>query len=236
MIPYWRAAGITHPGVGVDIGDNREHIKWNRMVSGRPSYVHWTQKCPPKTTPCEINWQVWENLGAGGKFQKGDGIYFGDATGNGFDDYFWIDPDGLVNLYHNKYNKDYSQADLYVDTAWGIPIQINTGVNRRGLHIGDWNGDGLVSFSSTSIPLIVLITVLQADIIAVTNLATGSLKVWINNWDGSNHNWAATTIADPGRSWCTQGFGTLYRDRAHHFADITLVISRCSSSQTKPRY
>lgn len=73
MKPFWREAGITHPGRGYDIGENREFIKWGRIFSGRPSYVNWQRdgKLCNGGVICRITYQVWENKGEGGTSQKG---------------------------------------------------------------------------------------------------------------------------------------------------------------------
>lgn len=110
---------------------------------------------------------------------------------------------GEVNVFVNK-NTRSKEHDFYASNAWAAPTMIKTGLPRRALHIADWDGDG------------------KADIIGVTNLKTGSLKVWYSRWTDGNHNWKAETIADPpGRDWCTQGYGRLPFDNAHHFADLT---------------
>ena len=88
----------------------------------------------------------------------GDGIYWGDTTGTGVDDYIWISDNGEVNVFLNKNTKD--ESDYYETPAWGVPKKPTTELDRRGLHVGDWDGDGI------------------ADIIGVTDRRTGSLRVW----------------------------------------------------------
>jgi hypothetical protein len=75
-----------------------------------------------------------------------------------------------------------------------------TGLDRRALHIGDWDGDG------------------KADILGVTDRNTGQLRVWSNRWDGKEFGWTAQDIA--GSAFCNQGWGVGYSDNGHHFADI----------------
>ncbi|GKU06546.1 carbohydrate esterase family 3 protein [Fusarium langsethiae] len=203
MKPYWRAAGITHAGRPYSIGENREFIKWGRIFSGRPSYVNWereSKSCNGGVT-CGVTYQVWENKGEGGTSQKGDGIFWGDITGTGVDDYVWISMHGEVNVFANKNTK--SKHDFYASNAWGTPSMLKTNLPRRALHIADWDGDG------------------KDDIIGVTNLKTGSLKVWFSRYNNGKYSWDAQSIPDPGREWCTQGVGRLPFDNAHHFADLT---------------
>ncbi|KAF4983609.1 hypothetical protein FZEAL_1018 [Fusarium zealandicum] len=204
MKPFWREAGITHAGRGYNIGENREFIKWGRIFSGRPSYVDWQREgggCNGGVV-CRLTYQVWENKGEGGTSQKGDGIFWGDTTGSGVDDYVWISMHGEVNVFVNKNTR--AKHDFYATNAWGAPTMIKTGLPRRALHMADWDGDG------------------KDDIIGVTNLKTGALKVWYSRWNNGRHNWDAKDIPNPpGREWCTQGHGRLPFDNAHHFADLT---------------
>jgi hypothetical protein len=132
----------------------------------------------------------------------GDGIFWGDTTGKGVDDYVWISMHGEVNVFVNKNTR--GKHDFYETNAWAAPKMIKTGLPRRALHLADWDGDG------------------KDDIIGVTNLKTGALKVWFSRWNGAQHNWEEQVIPNPpGREWCTQGFGRLPFDNAHHFADLT---------------
>ncbi|KAM0085819.1 hypothetical protein ACKRZS_001908 [Fusarium odoratissimum] len=150
MKPFWREAGITHPGRGFNIGEDREFIKWGRIFSGRPSYVNWQREgklCNGGVT-CRITYQVWEN-------QRG------------------------------RY---------FTERRWHL----------LGRHLADWDGDG------------------KDDIIGVTDLKTGALKVWYSRYRDGKHNWDAQVIPNPpGKEWCPQGFGRLPFDNAHHFADLT---------------
>ncbi|KAM0263654.1 hypothetical protein ACHAPA_008628 [Fusarium lateritium] len=204
MKPYWREAGITHAGRGYNIGEDREFIKWGRTLSGRPSYINWSRegKLCNGNVICRIEYQIWENKGEGGTSQKGDGIFWGDVTGTGVDDYVWISMHGEVNVFANKNTR--AKNDFYETNAWAAPKMIKTGLERRALHLADWDGDG------------------KADIIGVTNLKTGALKVWFSRWNNGQAAWEEQVIPNPpGREWCTQGFGRLPFDNAHHFADLT---------------
>ena len=69
MRPSWLIAdndGVTHGGMGEDIGDNREHVRFGRLWDGRPSYIHW------KIDDGTLTFDVWKNEGSGGKHQKGE--------------------------------------------------------------------------------------------------------------------------------------------------------------------
>lgn len=115
------------------------------------------------------------------------------------DDYIWISPEGEVNVFLNKNTK--KSSDFYETPAWSTPKLLETGIDRRALHVGDWDGDG------------------KADIIGITDRNTGSLKVWHSRWDGGEFNWEVSDIPDSAK--CNQGWGLLYHDHGAHFADIT---------------
>ena len=129
-------------------------------------------------------------------------------TGSGFDDYIWIRSTGQVTVFPNVYSKTSSSDILYKDdpdgsNAWGASSTIlETGFDRRALHIGDWDGDG------------------KADIIGV-NRETGGVHVWYNNWDGSSFNWNHQDHTSTTNGWCTEGWGLLPGDHGAHFADVT---------------
>lgn len=119
-------------------------------------------------------------------------------TDNGVDDYVWISPEGLVTIFRNK-NSAVS-SDGYATGPWRAGmLGVDTKKNRRGLHVGDWDGDG------------------RADII-YADRDTGALTVWINGWDGTNFNFKMRSISNSGK--CNLGWGLLYADHAAHFADI----------------
>lgn len=131
-------------------------------------------------------------------------------TNNGVDDYIWISPEGLVTIFRNKNSQN--SNDGYATGPWrpglfGVDAKKdlgNVGVDddiRRGMHIGDWDGDGFED-------------IIYAD------RKTGALTVWINQWDEkeSIFNFKVTKV--PNSDKCKLGWGLLYRDHAAHFADI----------------
>lgn len=129
-------------------------------------------------------------------------------TNNGVDDYIWISPEGLVTIFRNKNSQN--STDGYATGPWrsgmfGIDAKKDLGnvdVDddiRRGMHIGDWDGDGFED-------------IIYAD------RATGALTVWINHWNGNDFGFVMRKIPNSGK--CNLGWGLLYRDHAAHFADI----------------
>lgn len=202
LVPYWQEAAAAHPGMGETVSAERRYINFGRVYgSGFADYTRFRDnECDGRT--CLFTITAWENRamdGNGGRWQKGDGAFWGDMTGTGFDDYVWISAFGEVNIFPNKATK--SNFDWYKSIAWGTRTMFATGFNRRQLHIGDWNGDGL------------------ADIIGVDR-ATGELTIWYNNWNGRTFGFNKR-VAGGTANRCTIGWGVLYHDTAHHFADIT---------------
>ncbi|RYP60768.1 hypothetical protein DL771_010387 [Monosporascus sp. 5C6A] len=120
MVPYWRAAGVTHPGMGEDVG-GRESIVFGRIYSGfHTDYLRWDSAGGLLSAIT-----AWQSLGSGGRYQKGDGALWGDMTGTGNYNYVWIKLEGNNGA------------------AWDDKgIVVRTGMDREALHIGDWNGDG----------------------------------------------------------------------------------------------
>ncbi|PVH89001.1 carbohydrate esterase family 3 protein [Cadophora sp. DSE1049] len=199
LAPRWLSAGVTHSGVGEDVGDTRFRVQFGRIYgSGRRDYAHIASSIDQASNTYRV--RIFRNLGTGGKYQKGDGAFWGDTTGTGFDDYVWISPVGVVSVFRNKNTK--TNFDNYQNGgSWEASISFATGLDRRALHIGDWDGDG------------------KADIIGVTDRKSGLLRIWFNHWNGKDFGWTAQDIA--GSAFCNQGWGIGYSDNGHHFADIS---------------
>ena len=213
MKPYWREAGVTHPGQPEDTGVSRENIQFARIYgSGRGDYIYIKRGDCSSGGSCGVELRVWENNGSGGMHQKGDGIRWGDLRNRGIDDYIWIDPAGVVNVYPNLNSRSdvsrYGQGSG--NSPWGGAMHavLRTGLNRRALHVADWDGDG------------------KADIVGVNN-NDFSITVWKNNWDGTNFNFASERIS--GGPYCQEKRGVGYKDQPVHVVDIRYVIPRGTS-------
>ncbi|SPO00343.1 related to acetylxylan esterase [Cephalotrichum gorgonifer] len=208
MTPSWVQAASSHGG-GFDLVDSgsRKFIQFGRVFgSGRADYA-WIQKgdCDDKAPglkKCDWKINVWENKGGGGRFQKGDGAYWGDMRGRGVDDYIWISPSGVVNVFPNQNTKEDTTRDA-TRGIWGGSIRaLETSFDRRALHIGDWDGDG------------------RDDVIAVDKWS-GALTVWFSGWSGgTDFKFRKESIAGSANT-CRAGWGVGYFDNGHHFADIT---------------
>ncbi|RYP85137.1 hypothetical protein DL769_001041 [Monosporascus sp. CRB-8-3] len=156
--------------------------------------------------------EYWQDLGrvftAEGKglgaidieaMRLGDGVFWGDMTGTGNDDYVWIDPEGNVVVFANRNTPP--DTNLYKDgAAWDDKgIVLRTGMDRKALHIGDWNGDG------------------KADVIGVEK-RTGAMTVWLTNYNNGAFSFSKQTSE---QAYCNQGWGVGRYDLGMRFADIT---------------
>jgi hypothetical protein len=118
-------------------------------------------------------------------------------SGKGNDDYVWISPDGKIVPFVNRNNPP--DTTQYKNGWLGKGVVLETGMDRKALHIGDWDGDG------------------KADIIGVDK-KSGALTVWFTSFDGSVFSFRKQTL---GGTWCTQGWGVGLFDIGARFADVT---------------
>ncbi|OBT92656.2 hypothetical protein VE01_09799 [Pseudogymnoascus verrucosus] len=194
LIPYWDSVGVTHAGMGEP---SRSQIRFARIYgSGRPDYVYI--KCITYADKrCDYEVRAWQNTGSGGKYQKGDGAHWCDMKGGGNDDYVFIDHLGRITIFKNSNsppNTDYS--------GWNDEgIVLETGLDRKALHLADWNGDG------------------KCDVIAVTK-ATGAIDVWYTSYNWQTDTFSFSAKTNVVASGCTQGWGVGPFDLGMRFPDI----------------
>lgn len=114
-------------------------------------------------------------------------------TGDGFDDYVWISPNGQGTLYQNTQSPP----------TWGQDgVIFDLGLDRKSLHLADMDGDG------------------KCDIVQVIK-DTGAINVWRNDYTSAG-GFKFTSIGGFGGSaTCTQGWGIGLYDLGLRFADIT---------------
>lgn len=141
--------------------------------------------------------------------RAGDGIRFGDITGTGVDDYVWVSKEGVVQVFPNKNTKE--NSDSYETPAWGDPVELETSLDHKAIHVGDWDGDG------------------KDDIIGITDRKTGALKVWYNRGKGKEITFEGEEI-EGSAGKCELGWGTRFHDRAAYFADLTFVAPLLSQT------
>jgi hypothetical protein len=124
--------------------------------------------------------RVWKNTGGGATKLLADGDRYCNMMGhsNGMVDYVWIYSFGTMDLWENRGKGTISDSDT--DGYWNYQGQIWTppsNLDRRDLHLQDWNGDG------------------YCDIIHV-NPDGGAVQVWINNY-GTSGTWSWTYQSSP---------------------------------------
>ncbi|OBT61486.1 hypothetical protein VE03_09357 [Pseudogymnoascus sp. 23342-1-I1] len=204
MTPRWTRSASSHGGgFELDDGGTRDHILFGRVFqSGRADYIRVVVDEYLTDGLCRLHMDAYENLGSGGRFQKGDGAYWGDMRNAKVDDYVWISPDGVINVFPNLGKTLINSGDWDPSApVWAAAIRaLETGMDRRALHIGDWNGDG------------------YADIIGVER-RTGKLTIWLTKWEDGRFSFTQQKIDRD--DLCKENWGQGYFDNAHHFADIT---------------
>ncbi|KFY70309.1 hypothetical protein V499_09272, partial [Pseudogymnoascus sp. VKM F-103] len=197
LVPKWLEAVVTHAGMGKGVLRD-ENILFGQVYGERADYVFVEQPYEPFTMFKDL--KCWKNDGGGGKHQKGDGAHWGDMDGNGNDDYVWISPDGKVAIFRNLHQPP-DTSKFKTGGGWDAAhVNLETGYDRRALHIGDWDGDG------------------KADIIAVEK-GSGAVTVWKTSYAGNKFSFAKQVIPNSGK--CNQGWGVGLFDIGVIFADLT---------------
>ncbi|KAH6718401.1 hypothetical protein BKA61DRAFT_653772 [Leptodontidium sp. MPI-SDFR-AT-0119] len=206
--PFWSSAYTVDLVYLADIdGDGRADysfgvtnansmVKFGRMYGTRRRDYIWVQAVPiiGNNLALTIQIHVWKNLGSGGTFLKGDGTYYCDMDGDGKDDYVWVGPNGLIDIYLNINNRPFWENHGFV---------ITLGVSRKTIHFADLNGDG------------------RCDLLSVDR-NTGAVRMWLNNWNPGSRTWFFVDKGIvSGEARCTMGYGVIKNDLGVRFADLT---------------
>ncbi|KAK5655613.1 hypothetical protein OQA88_5544 [Cercophora sp. LCS_1] len=190
LVPNWRAASSnpTHPGRGDPTARGR--ISFARIfdssasfgLRGRGDYVE-VVPWGARDGGYLYSFDVIRNTGAGGAKLKGDGTRFCNMMGhtNGAMDLLWIHSTGHIRIYQSK-GGGFGAAPYWGPNyiIWDQTATKN--MDRRDIHLADWNGDG------------------QCDIIYVDPGSTGRISVWLNRYkeNGNNFNgWTYIENAGP---------------------------------------
>lgn len=92
-------AGMTHTGIGTGVTDRRQVAFGNIWA---PRNADYTALIAPEVIgPYFPSITLWQNTGSGGTRLKGDGDRYCDMTGNGSDDYVWMEIDGSMTFFGN---------------------------------------------------------------------------------------------------------------------------------------
>ncbi|KAM0542975.1 hypothetical protein ACHAPJ_012532 [Fusarium lateritium] len=220
--PQWRPAtgdnlsGLTHAGMGEEVG--RNFIQFARVygdpqdfgLEGRLDYI-WVKKGTRQIPSGQQRWslEVWKNEGSGATKLKADGSRYCNMMGhkNGAMDYVWVHSTGYTVLYESLGGQFPDDPPYWgpnreiwrAETVWGDKI------DRRDLHLADWDGDGL------------------CDIIYVRP-DTNTMEVWLNQYkkNGDFGFWEHISNTGPTGSYkrCEEHRGVGIFDLAVRFADI----------------
>ncbi|KAG2421959.1 hypothetical protein HFD88_005935 [Aspergillus terreus] len=212
-------SGPSHPGMGVIFGTSglRDQVYFARLYGevadfgelGRQDYVFIKKDTSDKYFGPLYYVHVWKSKGAGGAKIKADGDRYCNMMGhdNGMMDYIWIHSTGHMRLYPNR-----GLVEVPADGSsfWGAneiifdpQEQIGMKLDRRDLHLADWDGDG------------------ACDIIWTDPDNLNRAQVWRNKIkDTGSFDWDYNINAAD-ELYCPEHRGLGFFDRPVHFADVS---------------
>lgn len=206
LAPAWKPAGITHTGDVTTGMRNRVtfanvwytgNTPWLAGESPRKDYITFRNET-------ENVFTVHENQGAGGLYVNGDGVYYCDMTGDGYDDYIYISPEGDVTVYGNMHNPPYW-------TQYGVVYKLGA-VNRMEVHLADFTREGRCD--------ILLVGKEYGDVALRRNDGIKDGKFVF--YDYGNAGSTAFCHNNYGVEWkLRRDYESRYRDRGVRFAHIT---------------
>ncbi|RTE69040.1 hypothetical protein BHE90_016583 [Fusarium euwallaceae] len=207
---FWKGAssGPTHAGVGAT---SRSRIHFARIYGEdsfgllpKADYVY-LQSTKQSDGRFKFDMKVWKNIGGGSTKLKADGNKFCNMHGHadGRQDYVWTLSTGKMTVWPNLGKKSVRGDDDYF---WGSPKELWTpgrNLDRRDLHLVDWNNDG------------------ACDIAWVDPNNNNKVSVWLNNYKKTG-TFTWTYLADPAPVLnCPEKRGVGIHDLAVRFADVS---------------
>lgn len=210
-------SGPTHQGMTA-FGDEglRKRIHFARIFGepqdfgllGRQDYVFMEHV--KEDGNHRFNMRVWKNTGSGSTKLRADGNAYCNMLGhdNGMMDYVWMLSKGKMRVYENRGETTVSDSG---PSFWGnnyimfdpTTQSIGKDLDRRDLHLVDWDGDG------------------ACDIVWTDPDNENRVKLWRNriketkNFDWEYHSDPAADLH------CTEKRGLGLFDRPVQFADVT---------------
>ncbi|KAH6856359.1 hypothetical protein B0I37DRAFT_402917 [Chaetomium sp. MPI-CAGE-AT-0009] len=222
LTPLWRAGensvdgpGPTHQGLGIP--NVRDQIHFAKaygegVVFGqlpRADYVR-IEPVPGSDGQIRYNFHVWQNLGGGATKLKADGDRYCNMMGHasGAQDYVWIHSTGYMRIYESRGGSFPSEPPYWGPNyiIFDPPATMGRQLDRRDLHLADWNGDGLCD-------------IIYADPVS------HQLEVWINKYANNKdfshwEHWTEGNQLPNLDKRCTEERGTGIFDIPVRFADI----------------
>ncbi|KAI0202301.1 hypothetical protein F4808DRAFT_449713 [Astrocystis sublimbata] len=212
-----KSSGYTHYGVG-DYGSSglRNRIHFGRVYGepqefgllGRQDYV-FMEHTEEKNGKHRFDVHVWKNVGHGATKLKADGNKYCNMKGysDGRMDYVWTWSTGKMILYPNKgLQRIVGQESFWgpSETIWDPTTQaIGRQLDRRDLHLIDWDGDG------------------ACDIVWTDPDNDNRVRVWLNRYP-TTKRWTWEYQQNPAPVlYCPEQRGLGIHDLAVRMADIT---------------
>ncbi|KAF7550314.1 hypothetical protein G7Z17_g5812 [Cylindrodendrum hubeiense] len=212
-----QSSGATHKGMGSYVTDDesnlRDRIHFARIYGEKGVFGNlplqdyiFLEHEELSSGKHRFNMRVWKNTGGGGSKIVADGNKYCNMVGHedGRVDYVWTQSTGAMQIYINrgKGTISDSDADGYWDYSTGTIWTPPSNMDRRDLHLQDWDGDG------------------SCDIIYV-NPDTNAVEVFINKYPETG-KWEWTHISNPAPGLtCKYKRGLGIFDLSVRFADIT---------------
>ncbi|KAF5009941.1 hypothetical protein FDECE_3883 [Fusarium decemcellulare] len=203
-----KTSGPTHAGGFASGIRNRIHFA---RIYGEPQdfgllgkldyvYMEHTKGSNGKHT---FRMRVWKNKGYGATKPKADGNKYCDMTGNGRDDYVWVLSKGEMDFYPNGGKNFITGQESYWGPMQKAFFKPDRDLDRRDLHLTDWDGDG------------------KCDIVWVDPNNQNRVSVWRNNYTpGGGFNWQY--LANPAPElYCPEKRGIGFHDIPVQFADVS---------------
>ena len=179
--PQWVSHGVTHQGSG-----NPVNVTFGAfMGSGRADYALGSIKNG------NVYLDRWQNNDHGGTMVRGDGARYCDMTGDGSDDYVFINATGAITLFENNRNWGYW-------IPWGVIYNANR--VRQEIHLADFDGDG------------------KCDILLVDK-ANGATTVIQNKFSAGKFAFTNLGVVT-GSATCTEGYGHDKHDLGVRWYDV----------------
>ncbi|OBT72676.1 hypothetical protein VF21_08567 [Pseudogymnoascus sp. 05NY08] len=207
------SSGPTHAGMGV--AGIRDRIHFARIYGeseafgllGRHDYVYMEHT--KNGDKYDIQVKVWKNVGSGSTKLKADGDKYCNMMGHsgGREDYVWTLSTGQITIYPNAGLSEVGDGQSF----WGpetimFDPEIHAGgrnLDRRDLHLADWDGDGF------------------CDIIWTNPNENNQVEVWRNRY-GETQAWNWSYLGNPATELsCVEKRGLGIHDIPVHFADVT---------------